>query len=243
MAANDDGPGLISSQVAQSLLLLPTPADLTKLQRQGWIKPVSRDRWRLVDVVQGAIRALRAAGEEISAEDLARLIDVTPSRLAILANEGVLPKNRHGRYPMPASVQAYVRYLRENTGDGGDRSLSKQRARLTKSKADIAEMERERVMGAMIPTNEVIAMNTAIATTVRTRMLAIASKFAPRLVMIKHANEVEAILRPGIEEGLEELSRLDVVLGPVQSSADKYRRAGNARSVPATAEVDDIDVG
>lgn len=241
--AEIDGPGLISGAMAQNLLMLPAPAELAKLQRDGWITPAGRDRWRLVDVVQGAIRQLRASREEVSAEELARLLDLTTQHLARLANDGVVPKARHGRYPLAASIQAYVKHLRETAGDGGDRSLSKQRTRLTKSKADIADMERARMMGEMIPKSEVIAMNTAIAATVRTRLLALASKFAPRLVMIKNAIQVEAILRPGIEEGLEDISRLEITLRRVQSSDNKRSRTGDVASVPATAEADDLALG
>src|SRR3954471_16135165 len=110
--AETETPGLISGTVAQNLLMLPAPADLLKLQRDGWIKPVGRDRYRLIDVVQGALKALRADRDEVTGEELGRLLDLTPSRIAILANEGVIPKNRRGRYPLAASIQAYVRYLR-----------------------------------------------------------------------------------------------------------------------------------
>jgi phage terminase Nu1 subunit (DNA packaging protein) len=243
MAEQDQSPGIIPGSVAVSLLMLPTPAELTKLAREGWFKAVGPDRWRLVDVVQGAIRQLRAARDEVASEELARLLDLTPARLAILANEGKLPKNRHGRYPLTASIQAYVRYLRERAGDGGDRSLSKQRARLTKSKADIAEMERGRLSGELLPKNEIMAMCTTVATTIRTRMLAVSSKYAPRLVMIRNANEVEAILRPGIEEGLEELARLEVTLAFVHSSVGGRRRRRDAEDSEAAGEADSLSVG
>jgi phage terminase Nu1 subunit (DNA packaging protein) len=243
MAEAADDRGIISGAVAVSLLMLPTPADLAKLAREGWFKPVGSDRWRLVDVVQGAIRQLRAARDDVSAEELGRLLDLTPARLAILANEGRMPKNRHGRYPLTASVQAYVRYLRERAGDGGERSLSKQRARLTRSKADIAEMEHARLTGELIPKNEIMAMCTTVATTIRTRMLAVASKFAPRLVMVRNASEVESILRPGIEEGLEELSRLEITLASVQPSVGGRRRRRDAGDVEAADEADGLTMG
>jgi len=55
-------------------------------------------------------------------------------------------------------------------------------------------MKRQEAEAALIPVREVIAMNTAIAATVRTRMLGIGSKVAPRLVGIRTAGEVETIV-------------------------------------------------
>ena len=114
---------------------------------------------------------------------------------------------------------------------------------MTKSKADIAEMERAQLVGDLIPKHEVLAMNTTIATTIRTRMLAVASKFAPRLVMVRNASEVEAILRPGIEEGLEELARLEVNLAPLQSSIGRRRRTRDVGDVDAAGEADGLTMG
>lgn len=180
---------------------------------------------------------------EIGAEALAQVLGITVRRLSMHAADGIIPKARRGVYPTVAAIQGYVRYLQEAAKVGGldDDSLSKQRARLTRNKADIAELERSRLLGESMPTNEVIAMNTAIAVTVRTRMLAVPSKFAPRLVMIRHANEVEAILRTGIEEGLEELSRLEIVVA--RPSVGTRRRGGHARKFATAAEADGLAVG
>ena len=101
-----DEAATIPSSAAVDLLMLPTPADLQRLAREGWFKPLAPDRWRLVDVVQGMIRSLRASRDEISAEELGKLLDVTPVRLSQLAAQGILPKNRRGYYPLTASVQA-----------------------------------------------------------------------------------------------------------------------------------------
>jgi phage terminase Nu1 subunit (DNA packaging protein) len=182
---------------------------------------------------------------ELAADAMARLMNIGARRLQNAGRDGIVPKARHGRYPLAETIRAYCAYLQEraNAGDGGSDSLSKQRARLTKNRADIAEMERARLVRELVLDNEMIAANTAIMTTVRTRMLAVASKYAPRLVMVRNANEVESILRPGIEEGLEELSRLEVALASVPSSGRDRGRKGNARDASPTAEADGLDLG
>lgn len=223
MANEPEGPGIIAGSVAQNLLMMQ-PADLLKLQRGGWVSPVGRDRWKLVDVVQGAIKQLRAAQDEISAEALAQMLDLTTSRLAILANEGNIPKNSRGRYPMPASVQAYVRYLRSAAGDGGERTLSKQRARLTKEKADVAEIEASRIRGELIPKGQMIAANTALFNVVRTRVLAIGPKLAPQLVLRKRATEIEAAITREAKDALTALAQMDIA--PAKRSQSSRRGRG-----------------
>jgi len=48
-------PGLITGAMVISLLTLASPADLTRLVREGWFKavPGAPDRYHLVEVVQG----------------------------------------------------------------------------------------------------------------------------------------------------------------------------------------------
>lgn len=207
--AKETEAGLISTSVAQNLLMMQ-PDDMARLRRGGWASPVDKDRWKLVDVVQGTIKQLRAAQAEITAEALAQMLDLTTARLAILANEGIIPKNSHGRYPMPASVQAYVRYLRNAANDGGDRSLSKQRARLTKEKADVAEIEASKLRGELVPKKQMIAANTAVMNVVRTRVLAIGPKLAPQLVLRKRATEIEAAINNEAREVLTALAQMEV---------------------------------
>jgi phage terminase Nu1 subunit (DNA packaging protein) len=182
----------------------------------------------------------RPLPDDIGVEELARLLSLTARRLSMLAAEGIIPKAKRGRYPFIASVQGYVRYLKEAAGEGvNNDSLTKQRARLTRSKADIAELQRSRLMGEVIPANEVVAMNTSIASTVRTKLLTVPTKYAARLTMIKKPADAETILRSGIEEALEDLARLGVAPAE-RTPGGRARRRDHAEDIPATAEADDF---
>jgi phage terminase Nu1 subunit (DNA packaging protein) len=180
--------------------------------------------------------------DEANIDEIAGLLDVTTRRVSMLVKDGYIPKASHNRYPVAACIKGYIRYLREVATDSGDESLSKQRARLTRSKADMAEMERSRLLGDSLPRNEVVAAGTAVMKTVSTRMLAIAPKYASRLTMIRHASEVEAILRPAIEEGLEELSRLEVLAAPVRTSGRGRVSDDVARRTASAAKADRLGV-
>jgi hypothetical protein len=61
----------------------------------------------------------------------------------------------------------------------------------------------------------VVSKNITIAHTVSTRLLCVLSAVAARLIGLGSAAEGEAVVRPAIEEALEELANLGVVLaGP-----------------------------
>jgi phage terminase Nu1 subunit (DNA packaging protein) len=177
---------------------------------------------------------------DISSHELARVLDVTTRRLAMLASDGIIPRARKGRYPFVPCVQEYVRYLRSVASEQGDDVLAKQRARLTKSKADVAEMERAQMMGELVPVKELIAAGTAIAAVVRTRVEAIPAKMANQLLNLKSPRDVEAILRPECDAALEEIAALEV-----HATADKSsrRRRGRARKLRAKETDDRIAVG
>ncbi|HMF24125.1 MAG TPA: hypothetical protein VKG24_18685 [Pseudolabrys sp.] len=59
--------------------------------------------------------------------------------------------------------------------------------------------------------SEVIAMGTSIITVVRTRILGIFPKLAPRLAVARTPADVLAIGQPEVEEALEQLSQLETV--------------------------------
>jgi phage terminase Nu1 subunit (DNA packaging protein) len=104
-------------------------------------------------------------------------------------------------------VQSYLVY-RENLaaaaqGKGG---YSKARTEWTQERARKARLEREQLEGTLLWRDEVLASWTSLYTVVRTRLLAIPSKVAPRLVGKTSAAEIAEVIRIEIYEALEELA-------------------------------------
>lgn len=54
----------------------------------------------------------------IGAEQLAKLLTITPRRLQQLAAAAIVPKAAKGRYPLVGAVHAYIRHLREENQRG-----------------------------------------------------------------------------------------------------------------------------
>ena len=147
----------------------------------------------------------------VTAVELGHMLDLTPRRVAMLASDGVIPKARTGVYPRNECIRAYVRFLRERAdAGGGSTEYSRARAKLTSSRAAIAEMERSRLSGELAPVNEYRAAWTAITAGLRARLLAIPSKCAPRLIGKKHAADAKAIVENEIHEALEDLAAAEI---------------------------------
>src|SRR6478736_388505 len=86
-----------------------------------------------------------------------------------LAADGVLPRAGRGLFDLPACVQSYVNHKLSlaKAGDGNALSLVAERSRLTKIKADNAEIESRRMSGELVPAADIEAAWLAVAGIVR----------------------------------------------------------------------------
>src|SRR4051812_6403090 len=160
------------------------------------------------------------AGQTYPAETIARLLDLTPRRVQQLVAEGVIPKAERGRYELVPVVRAYIRYLRERalSQDLGSDAFVQHRARLTKARADMAELEHAQMLGELVPAAQVEEAWAAIVAVMRTRLLALPTKLAPRLVALNHEAVIQDALRAEIADGLAELSQARIDLEPIRAS-------------------------
>jgi phage terminase Nu1 subunit (DNA packaging protein) len=140
----------------------------------------------------------------VNAATLALVLGISRAGVSRLNVEGVLPRAGKGLFDLPACVQAYLRHKLAMTkaGDGATQSLVAERSRLTKIKADAAEVEARKLAGELVPAAEIETVWLAVAGTVRSRLLAIPTRAAPRLVALKTPAEAQALLRKEIDAAL-----------------------------------------
>ena len=154
-------------------------------------------------------------------ETISKLLDLTPRRVNQLTKDGVLPKVDRGRYALVPVVRSYIRYLRErsvNTDVGAD-DYAAHRARLTKARADMAEMEREQMANNLIPSDDVADAWEVMAGNMRSRLLAIPSKTAATIFSADDVVDAKKILKDTINEALAELSSIEVkTANPIRSA-------------------------
>ena len=97
-------------------------------------------------------------------------------------------------------------YIR-NGAASSTASLTKARARLASNKAAIAEMQRRKMEGELVPIDQVELAWASMIATARARLLAIPAKCASRVGMAGTTAEVAQILREEVHAALNELSR------------------------------------
>jgi phage terminase Nu1 subunit (DNA packaging protein) len=179
------------------------------------------------------------AGQAFPISVIAKLLLISERRVQQLVAEGHLPKAERGRYELVPCVQAYVRYLRDRavvsdgTGGGDDK------ARLAKAKADIAEMEAQRLRGELLSVAEVRSSVQQLTTVVKVRCLSIASKAAPLVALEAGVDQCHEIIAGFVDEALSELAAAEVDGGAADGGADPGLPAGDGTA----AETDGVGVG
>jgi len=135
---------------------------------------------------------------------IATVLGISNARVQQLAADGVLPRAGVGLYDIPACVQAFVHHklVKAKASDITVHNLVAERSRLTKIKADAAEVEARKVAGELVPAADIQAAWLAVVGAVRSRLLAIPTRTAPRLVALKTAAEAQALLRKEINAAL-----------------------------------------
>ena len=155
----------------------------------------------------------RADLESVNAAVLGRVLGISRASIANLATDGILPRADRGLFNLPACVQAYLRHklVKAKASDVTVHSLMAERSRLTKIKADAAEVEARKLAGELVPAADIEAAWLAVAGTVRTRLLLIPAKTAPRIVALKTPAEAQALLRKEINAALTAIAAMPAI--------------------------------
>jgi phage terminase Nu1 subunit (DNA packaging protein) len=145
-------------------------------------------------------------------DTICKLLDLTPQRVGQLVNMGVIPKKERGRYELVPVVRGYIHYLRERSvnSDVGADGYATQRTRLTKAKADMAEMEKDQMASVLIPASDVGDAWETMASNMRAKMLSLPAKIATSVFVAEDVSETKRIIKEQIHEALSELSAIEV---------------------------------
>ena len=142
-----------------------------------------------------------------SLDVIAKLLDISPRRVQQLSSDGVIPRASRGKYELVPAVQGYIRFLRDrainadvNEGEEGDH-----KRRLMKARADIAEMEAERLSNTTVDVGIVSQTWVAACARFRQKMLAIPHKAAPLVAQEEDPDACHDLIEQQIYEALDEL--------------------------------------
>lgn len=141
---------------------------------------------------------------------IAKILNLTPTRVQQLAKDGIIPKSSHGQYELIGTVTNYIKYLQERVpGGGGSKTsadISTERARLLKAQADMVEIELAEKNGELVSVSDVEADWMGMVNACRSKLLAIPTKSAYQIAHLNDSHEIEKYLKRTVYEALEELA-------------------------------------
>ena len=162
---------------------------------------------------------------------ISKLLKLTERRVQQLAKDDIIPKAERGKYDLISSVHGYIDFLKAKAGgDFTAEDVIKNKNKLMKAKAEIAEIDKKRATGELIPKEEVKSTWLELINKVKQKLLAIPNKTAPIIVSIKNTNEIKLILQDKIYEALYEITS-DEGSVEVSNKSNKTTSAPNDKSV------------
>ena len=181
-----------------------------------------------------------AAGNLQPVRVIARLLDLTERRVQQLASEGIIPKASRGKYDLVESVRRYIGQLRlqvEASPSGKVTVLEDERARLTRAKADLAELDERERRDELVPAVQIEKFLLAILSRVRQGVLTLPSRAAPKAHDAKTIPQVERIILDCCHEVLKEISEteIDFKTIPVRGAGSRADRAAGVPDPRAPA--------
>ena len=140
----------------------------------------------------------------VSRSTITQCLGVSSQRLTQLIQGGILPKpDEHGQYPLEQTIKAYIGHLRPR---GTAVELAAERVRLTKAKADRAQLDLALRAGQLY---EKKAMDQAMfeqGRTVRDALLSIPDRVAGIIAAEMYQTKVHAILYKELHQALVALT-------------------------------------
>ena len=143
---------------------------------------------------------------QVDVEDLAYLVGLTARRVQQLEVEGVIEKLEHGKYDLIECTRAIVdARVRKASGSAASEAEKKQRTRLTRAKADIAELNRRELAGELVRVDVQRRNLDQLAREVRSNLETIPDRNAGILAGETDRGKVHQLLAGEIRQALEQL--------------------------------------
>ncbi len=157
------------------------------------------------------VSALDVSSMCVSQAWLAQFLGISTRWVQMMTKDGVLVKEPSGKYKLGKSVQAYILYKSggsENV-NANPKDLLVERIKLTRAKAIKEDLEARLMEGEFLDSDVVEDELRGIFNAFKTKVRAIPTKLAPRLLGLTTEPQVQAAMKGTIDEALKELSRYD----------------------------------
>lgn len=148
---------------------------------------------------------------EVSASELAAVLDVTSNHIYTLTNNGILQRTGRGRYLLSDSV---CRYIENRLGKPVaeddqrlDRAKREAEVRIKKAKAQVAELEAAELEGKLHRSEDVSAMTEELIYTIRGALLALPGRLAIDVIQAESAAAAADVIRGEVNHLMRELTQ------------------------------------
>ena len=212
--------GQITTEQAVLLLLLDTPAELKRLEKQGVFTAASPGRYWIKDLVQGFVRHMRSTKFITDTATLATTFGLSGMRVGQLEKDGWYKRiaGTRGNFNWIEACGGYIKFLRAE-----DRRSTRSSAdsRMKDAKARDIETRTQQRLGRLVPLDTYEDMIDTICGMVRSEFAGLAATCTRDLPMRRVIErEVNARLRRIAEAALVQAVRLetdstpDAAIGP-----------------------------
>lgn len=178
----------------------------------------------------------------LSAQGFARVVGCSVQWVYQLTTLAVLKPNENSYYPIDPNFKAYLEHKISITKEGrratvgangasgaSSLSLTEAKTRISTIRADLEEMEYERVAGNLLAADIVIDVLSQIFMTEKHHLLAMPSKLASRLSTITDPMMISRILEKEVNDALYSLD-LETVVAEIKSKVDRNGASGTGEA-------------
>ncbi len=137
----------------------------------------------------------------LTVDQVATLFDCSPRWVQMLTKSGKLPKSEPGKYPLLATVQAYLSHLHSRL----DPSHEKQR--LLKHKANLAELQELELRGELVRAGDVRREIFTASRQIRNTFQIMPSRIHRELAIMRDRFEVQNFLEKEVSATLNEIEK------------------------------------
>tara|TARA_R100000152_G_C6677010_1_gene111851 strand:- start:113 stop:676 length:564 start_codon:yes stop_codon:yes gene_type:complete len=144
--------------------------------------------------------------DTISAEQFARISNLSDQRHRQLAKMGYFPPPIKGQYQMEPALQGIIRYLRDQAAKS-ENTLEQEKLKKLTAERQLAELLLATKRGEALDAAAVFKTWENMLVTFRQKLLAMPAQLSPRVAFLKTQDEVETALEREVNDYLIDLSK------------------------------------
>lgn len=145
----------------------------------------------------------------VTTQEICEILGLGPRRIQQLAKENALVRAAHGKFDLPASINAYINYILEKEKSDSVLDKYEEEAKWVRARRYKTELELQIMRGELHRSADVKRVMNTMLSAFRARLLSLPSKTAPRLLGKTEIPPIKEILKEAVYEAMNELSDYD----------------------------------